>query len=238
MTTAQEAGSLTFEAPGPGSYKQDPVHFPRPLTRYWTEIHPAAFAKGTADFARFYGMPMGGLRTEYVNSIAYMTQLPAPEEEIPQRFQRAAEVMAGKLWREQLREWDETYKPNAIAKHRELQAVDPDALSDDELVDYLGRCRDHHAAMITQHMRFTASAVVPTGDFLAHAGDWTGLPPAELLGLMRGASPVSAGASAELEALIAAIREDEAAQELLASDGDPGGCSRRCARSTARQAWP
>ena len=222
MTTAQEAGSLTFEAPGPGSYKQDPVHFPRPLTRYWTEIHPAAFAKGTADFARFYGMPMGGLRTEYVNSIAYMTQLPAPEEEIPQRFQRAAEVMAGKLWREQLREWDETYKPNAIAKHRELQAVDPDALSDDELVDYLGRCRDHHAAMITQHMRFTASAVVPTGDFLAHAGDWTGLPPAELLGLMRGASPVSAGASAELETLIAAIREDEAAQQLLASDDDPG----------------
>ena len=53
--------------------------------------------------------------------------------------------------------------------------------------------------MITQHMRFTASAVVPTGDFLAHVGDWTGLPPAELLGLMRGASPVSAGASAELE---------------------------------------
>ena len=151
-----------------------------------------------------------------------MTQLPAPEEEIPQRFQRAAEVMAGKLWREQLREWDETYKPNAIAKHRELQAVDPDALSDDELVEYLGRCRDHHAAMITQHMRFTASAVVPTGDFLAHAGDWTGLPPAELLGLMRGASPVSAGASAELADLIAAIREDEAAQELLASDGDPG----------------
>ena len=222
MTSAQQAGDLTFEAPGPGSYKQDPVHFPRPLTRYWTEVHPAAFARGTADFASFYGMPMGGLAMAYVNGFGFLTQLPAPEEEIPQRFQRAAEVMAGKLWREQLREWDETYKPNAIATHRELQAVDPDALSDDELVEYLRRCRDHHAAMISQHMRFTASAVVPTGDFLAHAGDWTGLPPSELLGLMRGASPVSAGASAELADLIAAIREDEAAQELLASDGDPG----------------
>ena len=222
MTSAEQAGSLTFEAPGPGSYKLDPVHFPRPLTRYWTEVHPEPFARGTADFASFYGMPMGGLSMAYVNSFGYLTQLPAPEEEIPQRFQRAAEVMAGKLWREQLREWDETYKPNAIAKHRELQAVDPDALSDDELVEYLGRCRDHHAAMISQHMRFTASAVVPTGDFLAHVGDWTGLPPAELLGLMRGASPVSAGASAELAELIAAIQADPAAQELLASDGDPG----------------
>ena len=222
MTSAQEAVSLTFEAPGPGSFKQDPVHFPRPLTRYWTEVHPAAFARGTADFASFYGMPMGGLAMAYVNNFGYLSHLPAPEEEIPQRFQRAAEVMAGKLWREQLAEWDETYKPNAIAKHRELQSVDPDALSDDELVEYLGRCRDHHAAMISQHMRFTASAVVPTGDFLAHVGDWTGLPPAELLGLMRGASPVSAGASAELAELIATIRDDEPAQELLLSDGNPG----------------
>ena len=75
--------------------------------------------------------------------------------------------------------------------------------------------------MITQHMRYTASAVVPTGDFLAHVVEWTGLPPAQLLGLMRGASPVSAGASAELERLIAAIQADPEAQALLASDDDP-----------------
>jgi rifampicin phosphotransferase len=131
-------------------------------------------------------------------------------------------VFAGKLWREQLREWDETAKPTAIAKHRELQAVDPDALSDDELQAYLRRCRDHHAAMIAQHMRFTASAVVPTGDFLAHLSDWTDVPPAELLSLMRGASPVSAGASAELERLVAALRADPAGQELLASTGEAG----------------
>jgi pyruvate,water dikinase len=157
----------------------------------------------------------------YVNGFGYLITLPVPEEEVPQRFQRADEVLAGKLWREQLREWDETYKPNAIARHRELQAVDADALSDDELVAYLGRCRDHHSAMITQHMRFTASAVVPTGDFLAHVGDWTGLPPAELLGLMRGSSPVSAGASAQLERLIGALDRDADARALLESDGDP-----------------
>ena len=44
-------------------------------------------------------------------------------------------------------------------------------------------------------MRHTGAAVIPTGDFLAHVGDWTGLGQAELLGLMRGASPVSSGAS-------------------------------------------
>jgi phosphohistidine swiveling domain-containing protein len=219
--TSTEAAKLRFEPPGPGFYELDPVHFPRPLTRYWTEIHPAAFERGTSDFARFYGMLLGGLRMTYVNGFAYKTVLPVPDEEIAQRFERAEEVLAGKLWREQLREWDETYKPNAIAAHRELQVIDPEGLSDEELVAYLGRCRDHHAALMSQHMRFTASAVVPTGDFLAHVGDWTGLAPSELLGLMRGASPVSAGASAELDRLIAAIGQDAAAQALLNSGGDP-----------------
>src|SRR6476619_3064881 len=107
-----------------------------------------------------------------------------------------------------------------IAKHREIQAVDPDALSDDELVAYLTKCRDHHAAMITQHMRYTAGAMIPTGDFLAHVGDWTDLSHAELLGLLRGAAPVSAGGSAELERL-KTIADDAAAMKLLDSGDDP-----------------
>jgi phosphohistidine swiveling domain-containing protein len=222
LTSAEAASELRFEPPGPGHWELDPVHFPRPLTRYWAEIHPAAFARGTGDFARFYGMLIGGLEMSYVNGFAYKLVRPVAEDEIPQRFQRAEEMFAGKLWREQLREWDETSKPASIAAHRELQAIDPDGLSEEALVAYLARCRDHHAAMIAQHMRFTASAVVPTGDFLAHVGDWTGLPPSELLGLMRGASPVSAGASTELERLIAAIGQDSSARELLASEDDPG----------------
>jgi phosphohistidine swiveling domain-containing protein len=214
---------LVFDAPGPGSWALDPVHFPRPVTRYWAETHPDSFSNGTRHFARFYGMVIDGLQTSYVHGFAYNTIRPAPEDEIAQRFQRAEETFDKKLWREQLQEWDETCKPTSIAAHRSIQAVDPDALSDEDLAAYLVRCRDHHAAMIFQHMRFTAGAMVPTGDFLAHVGDWTGLPPSELLDLMRGASPVSAGASAQLERLINAVREDSSALALLQSeDGDPG----------------
>jgi phosphohistidine swiveling domain-containing protein len=223
MADAGATTGLVFEAPGPGSWGRDAVHFPRPATRYWAETHPEAFKRGTSDFARFYGMLIGGLEMVYVNGMAYNSMGPVPEDEIPQRFQRAEEAFAAKIWREQLRDWDESVKPAAIAKHREIQAVDPDALSDAELVTYLTRCRDHHAAMMTQHMRYTASAMVPTGDFLAHVGDWTGLPPAELLGLMRGAASVSAGGSDELERLIAAIAKDDVARKLLESDDDPAG---------------
>src|SRR5260221_14759100 len=105
--------------------------------------------------------------------------------------------------------------------HRKLQAVEPMALSDADLVAYLTRCRDHHAAMIAQHMRFTAGAVLPTGDFLAHVGDWTGLPHSELLGLMRGAAEVSAGGSAVMERLKKAFAQDASARKGLETERDP-----------------
>ena len=115
------------------------------MTRYFQETHPAPFKQGTNEFARFYGMLIDGLQMGYVSGFGYIQVLPAPEAELPQRFERAAEALAQKAWREQLRDWDERHKPASIAIHRELQAVDADTLSDKELVDYLRRCRDHHA---------------------------------------------------------------------------------------------
>jgi pyruvate,water dikinase len=191
------------------------------MTRYFQETHPPSFKRGTNDFARFYGLLIDGLQISYVNGFGYNQVLPAPDKEIPQRFQRAEQVFAQKLWREQLLDWDENRKPSAIAMHRELQAVDPDALSDAELVAYLTRCRDHHSAMIAQHMRFTAGAVIPTSDFLAHVGDWTGLPPSDLLELMRGSAAVSSGGSEEMERLKKSLAEDRSAHAILESAGDP-----------------
>jgi len=222
MTPAGKVSDLHFAPPGPGFWELDPVHFPRPATRYWTEIHPAAFKRGTGEFARAYGMLIDGLEMAYVNGFAYKIARPAGEDEIPQRFKRAEEVFQRKYWREQLLDWNESFKPASMKAHRKLQSVDPDTLSDDALAAHLTRCRDHHAEMLYQHMRFTAAAVVPTGDFLAHVGDWTSLPPSELLSLMRGTSPTSAGASTELGQLITAIRQDPRAQKLLESEDDPG----------------
>jgi rifampicin phosphotransferase len=221
MAVPASSTALHLEAPGPGPWTQDGVHFPRPMTRYFQQMHPPAFRAGTQDFARFYGMLIDGLQMAYVQGFGYNQVVPAPESELPERFRRAEQVLAGKLWREQLREWDTQRKPAAIARHRELQHIDPDTLPDADLSAYLRRCHDHHAAMITQHMRFTASAVVPTGDFLAHAGEWTGLSHADLLGLLRGTAEVSAGGSDELQRLKQAFAADAAARTLIDADDDP-----------------
>ena len=220
MSSVKTASELHFEAPGPGSWGLDPVHFPRPVTRYWAETHPEPFARGFAEFTRHYGMMLGGIEDRYVNGFCYGRHLPVDDAEVPERFQRAEQVFREKLWREQLREWDEVFKPASIAKHMELQSVDPDTLSNEELAAHLRRCRDHHSEMIYQHMRFTAAPSVPTGDFLAHVGQWTGLPQAELLGLLRGSAPVSAGTSSELERLRRAVADDPAAEAALASRDD------------------
>ncbi len=220
MAFTGPVSELRFEPPGPGFWELDAVHFPRPATRYWSSIHPPAFRRGTGEFARSYGMLIDALEMAYVSGFAYKRVTPLDPAELPERFARAEVVFAQRYWREQLRDWNDTFKPAAIQAHRALQAIDPEALADDALVAHLGRCRDHHAQMLYQHMRFTAAAIVPTGDFLAHVGDWTGLPAAQLLGLMRGSSPVSAGASAELGALIAAIRGEAKARELLEAPGE------------------
>ena len=108
MTASNTATELPFEPPGPGSWEQDAVHFPRAMTRYFQETHPLPFKRGTNDFARFYGLLIDGLQMGYVNGFGYNQVLPAPEADVPERFQRAEQVYARKLWREQLRDWTST----------------------------------------------------------------------------------------------------------------------------------
>ncbi|MGH9099348.1 MAG: hypothetical protein ACRDV8_03855, partial [Acidimicrobiales bacterium] len=221
MSDARAATGAPFRPPGPGTWMLDPVHFPRPVTQYWAETHPEPFGAGTADFARYFGMLIGGMKTAYVNGFCYNQIQPVPPEEVPTRIGRAEVVLRDKLWREQVRDWEVDLKPASVAAHRAIQAVDPDALSDDELVTYLVRCRDHHAAMTFQHMRLSASALVPTALFLVQGSEWTSRSPAELLTLTSGSAPVSAGSSDEFAQLLAALRSDPSARKLLESDDDP-----------------
>ena len=241
MSSADATSLPDFEPPGPGPWEQDPVHFPRARDALLDGDASGSVQAGHGDFARYYGLLLDGLEMAYVNGFAY-SQRRARAGEPRSRSASSAreEVLDGKLWREQLREWDETVKPAAIAAHRELQAVDPDALSRrraGRVPDALPRPPrgDDRPA----HALHGVSAVIPTGDFLAHVGDWTGLPPAELLGLMRGASPVSAGASSELERMIAAIaRTTSCAGAPRVGRRSCAACSTPCARSRARRAQP
>ncbi len=214
----QTSAEPVYDPPGPGSWTIDTVHFPRPVTRYFSDTHPEPFARGFHEYCAYYGSMLGDIEIAYVNGLSYARRSPVAPEEVPQRLARAEEVWREKAWRQQLAEWDEQFKPASTRKHRELQSIDPDLLSDDELSAYLERCRDNHSEMIYQHMRFTGAAMIALGDLLAHAKDWTGKPVSELIGMMRGAAPVSAGGSEEMRRMVTALRATPAARELLERD--------------------
>lgn len=206
----------------PGSWERDATHLPRPVTRFVQEVHQEPFARGFSDAMRRYGVLLDHLDYEFPAGFAYFMPVPAPVEEAPARFRAAAEAFERKLWREDLRRWDELVKPHSIRVQRELLAEDPDSMSRQELLDYLDRCLENLRARIYDHHQFNAAALIPVGDFLVHAGAWTGLESSQLLALLRGSTPVSAGSSQERDALIEALRRDAGARNLLFSDRNPG----------------
>ena len=88
---------LQFDPPGPGFWEQDAVHFPRPVTRYWAEMHPEPFARGFRELTSYYGMLIDTLDYRYLDGFAYKTVVPVADSDVPSRFQRAEEAIEAGL---------------------------------------------------------------------------------------------------------------------------------------------
>ena len=232
----------TFAPPGPGSWFLDPTHWTRPVTRFHAEIFPDAFQRGFGESLRRYGSLLEYLEAGFVNGFPYYCARPvgAPKEavghppkevwdelarshpEIRRRLETSATVFKRKLWREDLERWDREVKPAAIRAHLALLEVDPDTLDTTGLLEYLDRCRENQIQGAYIHHLFNVPALLPVGDFLVHAQEWTGRTAAELLGLLQGANPDPLGANEELEQLVGALRLDARATSVLMSAGEPG----------------
>jgi pyruvate,water dikinase len=233
---------LTFLPPGPGAWELDQTHFIRPLTLFAQETITEPFIRGFSEGTRRYGVLLDTLEPRMVHGLVYMRPRPvgAPpaatkpppkllfkvlqifHPEIKRRIATTKTAFAERIWRDDLRRWDDEVKPASIAAHMALQSVRPEALDREGLEDHLGQCRDAIAAMVCQHHQFTVTCCIPVGDFLVQAHEWTGLPVGELLGALRGASPVSNGvASDELIELAELLESDAEARALIESTAPP-----------------
>ncbi len=228
-----------FPAPGPGSWEIEGTHMSRPISRWQAEVFPQAFARGFRASTARYGVLLDYLEPAVVNRFLYFcprgvgapkgAKGPPPKlifkiltklhPEIRRRIRQSEVTFRDKLWREDIARWDAEIKPAIARENAGLQAVDPRALSDQALILHLETCRDALFRGIVEHHRFNITTMLPVGDFLVRVGDWTQLPAADLLGLMRGASPVSLGATEELSALVGALRKSPDAEMLIAAAG-------------------
>jgi pyruvate,water dikinase len=218
----------TFAPPDDGTWELDNTHLARPVTWFLRSALVSGFPRGFAQGLARYGLLLGRYDVAVIGGFMYAQRIPfgaggtATPEQVQARIATSARAFTERFWREDLARWDEVVKPGAVAAHVALQEVDPAALSDDELAEHVGRCRDHLEAMIELHHRYSAPALMATGDFLAGALEWTGATPGELMGLLRGTSAVSTGfAAAELDALADAVAASDSAQEVLAAADDP-----------------
>ena len=203
---------------------------------------PTRSSAASSESLRRYGSLLEYLEAGFVNGFPYYCARPvgAPREavghppkevwdelarthpEIRRRLSTSATVFERKLWREDLERWDREVKPAAIRTHLALLKIDPDTLDTTGLLEYLDRCRENQVQGAYIHHLFNVPALLPVGDFLVCAQEWTGRSPAQLLGLLQGANPDPLGADKELERLVGALRHEVAARKVLTSAREPG----------------
>jgi hypothetical protein len=209
--------SIEFKAPGPGSWELEQTHFAKPATRYASAIVSDPLARGFGEGTKRYGLLLDTLRMRFVNDFAYGKFVPvgAPDNavgppprpifmlltrlhpEIRRRTAAAPEVFSQKLWREDMRRWDEEIKPDSIKRNSALQNTPLATLDDGAFLAYLETIRANAVEMIYRHHIFTISCCFPVGHFVSEVQRWTNLPSGEVLGALKGAAPISRGVGVE-----------------------------------------
>ncbi|MFL6206127.1 MAG: PEP-utilizing enzyme [Acidimicrobiales bacterium] len=225
--------TLSWDPPSPGPWQQDSAHNPVAQTPLLQAAYPEGFNRGFEEAFGAYGVLLDRLAMASINGFTYHQpqpfDLPGPDgpkdpewigAEIGRRTGLAAQAFDDRIWREGIRRWDEELKPASIARHRALD-VDLPALDDAQLQAHVDACIAEVTAMVFQHHRHNMHALAPVGDFLLQAAAWTGRPPASLLSVFDGHSPVSSVVAPEIVPAVEALRKDDEARELLLAGGDP-----------------
>ncbi len=231
-----------FRPPGKGPWGLEATHFQRPFSLFTgaaaIQGMPPGFAQGTAR----YGIMLSHFKLAQVHGFMYMQAVAfgAPEgaagpppklvlqlltrlhPAIRRRLRAGADAVERKAWHEDLRRWDEEVKPAAAALQGRRQAVVLASLDDEALAVHIESLWKDLAQYLEIRHSFTFPAIMPVGDFMAHVSEWTGRPTGEILAVLRGSSPVSAGiARAELATLAEAMRGDGVAMDLVRSSRPP-----------------
>lgn len=224
--------TLSWEPPAPGPWQQDSAHNPVAQTPLLQHAYPAGFNRGFEEAFDIYGVLLDRLAMASINGFTYHQpqpfDLPGPDgpkdpEWIGAEFGRragvAAQAFEARIWRDGMRRWDDELKPASVARHRELD-VALSTLDDTRLEEHIQACISHVSEMVYQHHRHNTHALVPVGDFLLQAAAWTGRPPASLMSVFDGYSPVSNVVAPEMRPALEALRKDADARSVLFSGGD------------------
>jgi pyruvate,water dikinase len=183
-----------------------------------------SFERGFKEGSERYGLLISHLKSANIHGFSYSKPVLAfaPEDappgpppagyfeqaELLARLKKGKQAIENKLWHEDLKRWDEEVKPDSIRRNLDLQAINPESLDSEQLVQHMIDCYDNVSEMLYRHHIFTISSLIPVGLYVGSVCQWTGATPGEVLGLLKGSSPVSRGlAVAELEKIALLLRQ-------------------------------
>jgi rifampicin phosphotransferase len=219
------AATLTWDKPGPGTWELDSSHAgpaPCPMTRaLFAACLPKGFEEGMADF----GSPLKTIDMRWVNGKFYRRivplvgggrDLPPPPPAVLKLVtrlhpafrkaeRRAKESFETKRWLDELRRWEEEWKPAIIARNLAFADTDVAALSDAELADHVAAIGAHLLETGALHFRLHVSDMGPLGNLMVHLEDW-GLERDDTFRALVAASPATRRPAEHLREVVAAMR--------------------------------
>lgn len=198
--------------PGPGVWRLDVTHFPRPLPRFGRDEYARAFELGVERGMAGAGLPLRTVALRFVEGLAYTQPIPlvggppdderaarsGPPRRPPWWVARAAWAIVPTLrkrsgvakryfesrgWRRDVTWWDEEAKPALRRRLDPLAAARPRALSDEALLAHVTECLAALEANLVAHFTMNPAVGIPVGRFLAHARRCTDLDDLALLAL-------------------------------------------------------
>jgi pyruvate,water dikinase len=197
-----------------------------------------------------YGLPISHIDVRFVNDHCYARVRPvgAPEPkpgkatkappgfvlwtlarlhpELRRRAKAARRALDERLWREDLRQWDQVGRSTMVAAARALQGEPIEQLDDHALVDHLARALDHLELGMGLHFQLTPIHDVALGRLLLACRAW-GIDDAEVFALLAGSSPASTASAAPLATIARAL--DDAGVEPQALDDIRTASAEACA---------
>ena len=225
-----------FEAPGPGTWELETTHFVSAMPPYAINLIGDGIARGFREGSVKYGLMLDRLEMKDVHGFIYARQVMVGEPDEPKgpppawlmyvltrvhpemrrRNKAWLTAVKTKLWEKDLREFDTVMKPDSIRRNLALVNVDLPALDDDELLSHLDACSENMLEMYYRHHVYSVSAVAPVGALVAMVTESGTIDAGEAIALLKGSTPVSAGAFAEeLDALVQSLRKAGIAASAL-----------------------
>jgi phosphohistidine swiveling domain-containing protein len=231
----------TVAPPGPGSWSLDAAHCERPHSRFFVGLgFDRIYTEGLRASAERYGLMIDTIEARFVEGFLYTSPRAVgapPGASTPPRWvlwllcrvhpplrarvARTDEVLRTRVWQQDVDHFRSRHAEAMRARCLDFQRTVLATLDDAALLEELGTLAVVASDDLFDHFRLSGACILPVGDFLAHAVEWTGCTVEEALALLTGASPDSVDAVVALDAAAGTIRADAAARAALEAGGAP-----------------